>query len=168
MYQFLLNYRCIPHSTTSVAPATTLFGRSIRYKLPSVTLPDMKHINETIDKADQQSKSKRNEHADKRRHAQTPQFAVGDRVLVCQEKQNKLTPQFDPSPYTITDVKGTMITAFRTDHCITRNSTHFKLFTGQTASRGEASDDTIVSSQQNARTEKGARNEIIENQDESR
>ena len=82
MYQFLLNYRCTPYSTTSVAPATALFGRSIRNKLPSVTdtLPDMKHINVTIDTADQQAKSKRNEYADKRRNAQIPQFAVGYRV----------------------------------------------------------------------------------------
>ena len=77
-----------------------------------------------------------------------------------------LTPQFDLSPYTITNVKGTMITASRTDHCITRNTSYFKLFTRQTASQTEASDDKIV--KQNARTEKGARNEIIENQDESR
>ena len=113
MYQFLLNYRCTPHSTTSVAPATALFGRSIRNKLPSVidTLPDIKHINETIDTADQQAKSKRNEYADKRPHAQTPQFSAGDRVLLRQEKQNKLTPQFDPSPYTITNVKGTIHTS---------------------------------------------------------
>ena len=58
-----------------------------------------------------------------------------------------------------------MITASRTDHCITRNSSHFefKVFTGQTASQGEANDDKIV--KQNTRTEKGARNEIIENQE---
>ena len=56
-----------------------------------------------------------------------------------------------------------MITASRIDHCITRNSSHFKVFTGQTASQGEANDDKIV--KQNTRTEEGARNEIIENQE---
>ena len=88
MYKVLLNCRCTPHSTTSVATATALFGREIRNKLPSVTdtIPDMKHIDETIDTADQQAKSKRNLYEDKRRHAQTPQFAGGDRVLVRQEK----------------------------------------------------------------------------------
>lgn len=35
MYQFLRNYRSTPHCTTGVAPATALFGRPIRIKLPS-------------------------------------------------------------------------------------------------------------------------------------
>ena len=34
MYQFLRNYCTTPHSTTVVAPATALFGRPIRVKLP--------------------------------------------------------------------------------------------------------------------------------------
>ena len=34
MYQFLRNYCATPHSTTVVAPATALFGRPIRVKLP--------------------------------------------------------------------------------------------------------------------------------------
>ena len=35
MYQFLRNYRATPHCTTGVAPATALFGRPIRVKLPN-------------------------------------------------------------------------------------------------------------------------------------
>ena len=34
MYQFLRNHRATPHCTTGVAPATALFGRPIRIKLP--------------------------------------------------------------------------------------------------------------------------------------
>ena len=38
--QFLRNYRATAHSTTGVAPATALFGRSIKTKLPNtVTVP---------------------------------------------------------------------------------------------------------------------------------
>jgi hypothetical protein len=168
MYQFLLNYRSTPHSTTTVPPATALFGRSIRNKLPSVTetLPDMKYINETIDTADQNAKCKRNEYADKRRHARIPQLAVGDCVLVRQEKQNKLTPQFDPNPYTITAVKGTMITATRADHCITRNSSHFKSFTGSATNQGETSDNKVKGRNENARERE--RNVVVENRDEGR
>ena len=36
---------------------------------------------------------------------------TGDRVLVKQRKINKLTPKFQPHPYTVTDTNGTMITA---------------------------------------------------------
>ena len=34
VYQFLRNYRATPHCTTGIAPATALFGRPIRIKLP--------------------------------------------------------------------------------------------------------------------------------------
>ena len=37
LYQFLLNYRTTPHATTGRAPATLLFGRNVRNKLPQVT-----------------------------------------------------------------------------------------------------------------------------------
>lgn len=152
MYRFLLNYHCTPHSTTTVAPATALFGRSIRNKLPPINdvLPDMKQLNETIDTADKNAKSKRNEYADKRRHARIPQLTVGDCVLVRQKKKNKLTPHFDPNPYTITDVKGTMITVSRDDHCITRNSSHFKLFAGNIPDQNETSDNEIEERNANA------------------
>ena len=35
MHQFLRNYRATPHCTTGVAPATALFGRPIRTKMPN-------------------------------------------------------------------------------------------------------------------------------------
>ncbi|CAB4020602.1 Hypothetical predicted protein [Paramuricea clavata] len=103
----------------------------------------MKYINETIDTADLNGKCKHNEYADKRRHARTLQLAVGDCVFVQQEKQNNLPPQFDPNSYTITAVKGTMNTATRADHCITRNSSHFKSFTGSASNQGETSDNKV-------------------------
>jgi len=39
---------------------------------------------------------------------------------------NKLTSLYDPEPYSITKIKGSMITATRPDQEITRNSSHFK------------------------------------------
>ena len=53
-------------------------------------------------------------------------MAEGDFVLVRQRKLNKLTSNFDPIPYQITRRQGTMITASRPDHVITRNIDHFK------------------------------------------
>ena len=42
LHAFLLNYRATPHPTTGISPATALFGRAIRTRLPelSVTVPD--------------------------------------------------------------------------------------------------------------------------------
>ena len=41
-HAFLLNCRATPHPTTGISPATALFGRAIRTRLPelSVTVPD--------------------------------------------------------------------------------------------------------------------------------
>ena len=37
LYDFLLNYRTTPHVTTGHPPATLLFNRSVRNKLPQIT-----------------------------------------------------------------------------------------------------------------------------------
>ena len=54
---------------------------------------------------------------------QTRTIDVGTRVIVKQQKQNKLTPTFSQCPYAVTNVKGSMITALNKDtgHTITRN-----------------------------------------------
>jgi hypothetical protein len=51
---------------------------------------------------------------------------VGDTVLVKNQKKGKLIPPFNPDPYEVTAVKGSMITASRGDHSVTRNSSFFK------------------------------------------
>lgn len=131
LHKFLMNYRATPHCTTKVPPATALFGRVIRTKLPHESTPiDMEEINRKIDKADRDAKVRRKTYADKRRGAKEPNFKIGDQVLVRQTKINKLTPRFNPKPYRVTAIKGTMITARRPDHMITRNCSHFKIFTG--------------------------------------
>ena len=68
---------------------------------------------------------------DRRRVTKQPTFEIGSQVLVMQPKINKLTPRFNPNPYKVTAVKGTMITAVRSNHSLTRNCSHFKLYTGQ-------------------------------------
>jgi hypothetical protein len=80
------------------------------------------------------AKEKINSYANKRHVTKEPHFKVGDQVLVRQTKVNKLTPRFDPQPYQVTEIKGTMITGSRADHMITRNCnncSHFKKFLGK-------------------------------------
>ena len=49
MYQFLRNYRATPNCTTGVAPATVLFGRPIRIKLPCpVPVPCETNLKPTL------------------------------------------------------------------------------------------------------------------------
>ncbi len=47
-------------------------------------------------------------------------------------------------PYEVIAVKGTMITASHGQHVITRNSSHFKLYHGETVSADDSSDAESV------------------------
>ena len=47
-------------------------------------------------------------------------------MLVKQRPANKAETPFNPAPYKVTEVKGTMVTAEKDGHRITRNSSHFK------------------------------------------
>ena len=62
---------------------------------------------------------------------QTRTINIGDRVIVKQQKRNKLTPTFSQYPYVVTNVKGSMITAFNKDTglTVTRNVSFFKVIT---------------------------------------
>ena len=71
-------------------------------------------------------KSKMEIYTDNRHGTKSSCLTVGDFVLVRQQNRNKLASNFDPSPYRITGKNGTMVTATRADHTITRNVQHFK------------------------------------------
>jgi len=77
---------------------------------------------------DKDSKAKMKAYADQKRQAKPHNLNAGDITLVKQRRLNKAIPHFKPVPYTILDVKGSVITARRaTDQKeITYNSSHFK------------------------------------------
>ena len=110
----------------------------------------MEEIDKKINEADASAKAKQKVYADHRRGATTPIFKVGDQVLVRQRKRNKLTSRFDCRPYKIVAIKGTMTTARRKDHHITRICSHFKPFSGtlretntESDLESDESDDTM-------------------------
>ena len=59
---------------------------------------------------------------------QTRTTDVGTRVIVKQQKQNKLTPTFLQYPYVVTNVKGSMITALNKDTGHTINHEKYVLY----------------------------------------
>ena len=63
-------------------------------------------------------KEKMKMNADKFNHAKEHTILIGDTVLVRQQKKNKLSTRFDPEPYQVTRVKGTMVTLFNKEHFI--------------------------------------------------
>ena len=66
------------------------------------------------------------EYADQRRQSKTSDMKVGNIVLVQQPKTNKLPTPFNPHPYKVVARKGSMVTAERGSHKITRNVSFFK------------------------------------------
>ena len=111
---FLLNYRATPHCTTGKSPAVLLFGREIRTKLPSLnarTLPASQAnvVDPTVLERDRCQKAKMKKYADEKRRAAPSNIKRGDRVLLKQERKNKLSTRYDPDPYVVVGTKGTSL-----------------------------------------------------------
>lgn len=91
LYKFLGNYKATPHCTTNQPPATLLFGLNIRTTLSEVAIrEDQVALHE--------------------RDAWRKEiFQEGDSVIVKQQKHNKLTPPYDPTPYTVEKTNGIVV-----------------------------------------------------------
>ena len=79
LYVFLRNYHATSHSSTGQSPATVLFQRSIRTKLPEIAKSTK---NSDIKVNDGKAKSAMKQYADKRRQARPSPIQNGDKVLV--------------------------------------------------------------------------------------
>ena len=79
LYVFLRNYCATSHSSTDQSPATVLFQRSIRTKLPEIAKSTK---NSDIKVNDGKAKSIMKQYADKCRQARPSPIQNGDKVLV--------------------------------------------------------------------------------------
>ena len=133
LYQFLLNYRATPHSTTGFAPSELLFNRKIRTKLPqNVLKSSQSDVGSKVQDTDDRAKAKMKEYADTKSRAKQSNIQVGDTVLIRQRKENKWSTRFDPSPFKVVRRKGTMITALRNGKYVSRNISLFKKIMSET------------------------------------
>ena len=126
LYQFLQHYRSTPHASTKISPAEVMFKRKLRLKIPSLDDKPNEHALANLASRDKGIKAQMKIQVDKRYKATDKPFSIGDYVLVQQRKTNKLSSRFDPKPYRITQVNGSMLSASRPGHNITRNKQHFK------------------------------------------
>ncbi|XP_060569033.1 uncharacterized protein K02A2.6-like [Ruditapes philippinarum] len=129
LYDFLRQYRATPHVSTGYTPFKLMFGRD-----PTTRMPNIGHgksgnlqTREITQQNDDFSKMKAKRYEDERIHARDRSINVGDRVLVRNEARTKSDSIYKPTPYTVIDRRGTMISV-RNDagHCMTRNSSVMK------------------------------------------
>ena len=107
-----------------MSPAELLFGRKIRTKLPE--LSDV-HIEQGVRDRDSEQKSKSKMYADTERGARYSEVLPGDRVLVQQERKDKLSTRFNPSPYTVVNKHGnSLIVQSQEGVQYSRNTSHVK------------------------------------------
>ena len=54
-------------------------------------------------------KLREKEYADKKRHATTSDITEGDMTLLRQNRENKLSPTFEPEPYRVVEKNGNAV-----------------------------------------------------------
>ena len=77
------------------------------------------------------AKARMKKYADAYQHVKHRLFKINDPVMLRWTRTDKYMSLFDPLPYRISAIKGTMITATRYNHQVTRNSKFFKIISEQ-------------------------------------
>jgi len=99
----LVAYRSTPHSGTGSTPFSLMFGREMRTKLPQL---DYTGSNpEAARERDMEYKLKLKEYAD--RKAVESDIKEGDTVVMRNERQGKLEPNFRPEKFKVVGMSGT-------------------------------------------------------------
>ncbi len=105
--KYLKAYRTTPHSVTGVPPAEFLFGRKMGTKLPELR---EKSINdEKVRDRDAYKKGQTKRYADERRNVRENDITQGEQVLLRQNKTNKLSTNFETTPYEVIEKKGNSV-----------------------------------------------------------
>ena len=127
LHRFFRSYRATPHSTTWRSPAELMFNRPLKTKLPEISHCSV-HDDHVLHHRDYTAKQRQKLYSDQRRRARPSKVQEGDQVLIRWRQLNKAMPRFNPQPYKVVDVNGSMITAqSQTDgREVTRNSSFMK------------------------------------------
>lgn len=102
LFTFLRQYRATPHSTTGTSPSELLNGRKLKS-----TLPRLQHDQAPpeVRQTDAKRKEEMKEYANNCSRAKRTDLTVGDKVLIKQPKQNKMSTPFKPEPLEIKDIR---------------------------------------------------------------
>ena len=107
-----------------MTPTELSFGRKMRTKLPELR---EESIESEMRDRDGEMKAKAKRYADKKRSAQESDQAPGDKLLVKQERKNKLSTPFAPEPYDVVTKTGNSVVVESPEGAqLIRNTTHVK------------------------------------------
>ncbi|MCG8048362.1 MAG: DDE-type integrase/transposase/recombinase [Candidatus Thiodiazotropha taylori] len=125
--KYLLSYRATPHSCTQKSPAEMMFKRKIRTKLPY--LVDIETDLIGVRDRDSSEKEKGKQYADQKRSAEPSNISSGDKVLLEQKHENKLSTRFEQEPYLVRKKIGNQVVMEGKDGGkIKRNVIHVKKY----------------------------------------
>ena len=88
-----------PHASTKSAPAKLMLAYTMRFKFPQTKYERDGH--DMIKQNDREAKLKMERYADASHRSKPSNLQLDDRVLLRNKRENKLTPAFDPQPYTV-------------------------------------------------------------------
>ena len=124
---YVAKYRGLPHTTTGKSPAELNYNRKFRGKLPGFTLEYRDDLDVRDKDAELKGLSKM--HADERRGARYTNVDVGDEVLVRQDKVNKFSTTFNPTPCVVVRKSGNSLIVESPDGVqYSRNSSHVRKY----------------------------------------
>jgi hypothetical protein len=138
---FLMSYRATPHTTTKVPPAMLMLGRQINTGIPRSNDVDIRKAHGTARVNDVKAKARMKLEYDTRMHVRESSIFIGSKVLARQTKTHKNTSTWDPDPYQVINIHGSMVTATRSGQTITRNSSCFKAADWYSSDEDEQSRD---------------------------
>ena len=139
---YLMMYRSSPHSVTGISPAELMFGRKMRTKIPQIS--DFTSDDIEVRDRDSEEKEKGKDYSDSKRKAVLSDIVPGDKVLVKQNRENKLSPSYRPEPMTVTNKQGSNVTVETNDGVqYDRNVTHVKKFVEKPSSEQTSSDQSV-------------------------
>lgn len=145
LQDFLFQYRVTPHTVTRIPPAELLMGKKLRDKLPQVEFKKEQateaYWQQQLRERDARAKLRQKEHADKTRAAKYSDIQAGDKVLLKQSRENKLSPNYEPDPYVVTHKDGNaVILQDANGNNKMRNTAHTKKFVEPVTTGKEESD----------------------------
>ena len=126
-----------------MAPATALFGRAMKTKLPKFNEGQQEP---TLEANDRNAKMKIKNYADAKTYVRPSTIKKGDTVFVRRDdsKRKRDTP-YRPEPYVVISKNGSMVTASNKSGTVTRNSSYFKKAPTENVGE-ETSDDEDIDS----------------------